>query len=251
MATQGHSWGEEGFGGDNGASLQHSDQQVDFDPESHLSGDIPDNGSDDDGADYDPESVTLDTPVAVQIPERQPSTQTQRSSVATKPKVSGGFLVEASDDEDEDEDEDDDEDDSAKKADKPPAPANPQAHSSTAQPTDPNGQTTSPAPTGMPGMAGLNPITVLEARINDDPRGDMDAWLNLIADHKRNNRLDDLRSTYTRFLEVFPQAVSAITPTIFEAVLTISRPIYGQSGSRWSLQPITLSTRKVSLGDAS
>ncbi|KOS17678.1 mRNA 3'-end-processing protein RNA14 [Escovopsis weberi] len=34
----------------------------------------------------------------------------------------------------------------------------------------------------------------------------MDAWLHLIADHKRRRRFDDVRSVYHRFLDVFPQA---------------------------------------------
>jgi cleavage stimulation factor subunit 3 len=51
-------------------------------------------------------------------------------------------------------------------------------------------------------------VALLEARIQEDPRGDMYAWMNLLADHKRRSRLDDLRRLYNRFLEVFPQAVS-------------------------------------------
>lgn len=53
-------------------------------------------------------------------------------------------------------------------------------------------------------------VGVLEDRIKDDPRGDMDAWLSLISEHKKRNRLDDARSTYERFFEVFPSAVSTL-----------------------------------------
>lgn len=123
--------------------------------------------------------------------------------------MSGGFLVEASDDEDED----DDEGGNAAG----PGQREPSASQSQAgQPTEAKASSASvpPVPTNVPSnvtatpVASLNPVTLLEARIKEDPRGDMDAWLNLIADHKRNSRLDDLRKVYNRFLEVFPQSVS-------------------------------------------
>ncbi|KAI9738217.1 MAG: mRNA 3'-end-processing protein rna14 [Cirrosporium novae-zelandiae] len=49
-------------------------------------------------------------------------------------------------------------------------------------------------------------IGILEDRIKEDPRGDMDAWLDLISEHQRRNKLDDARSVYDRFFEVFPTA---------------------------------------------
>jgi len=49
---------------------------------------------------------------------------------------------------------------------------------------------------------------ILEDRIKDDPRGDLDAWLSLISEHRRRNKLDDARAVYDRFFKVFPQAVS-------------------------------------------
>ncbi len=49
-------------------------------------------------------------------------------------------------------------------------------------------------------------ISVLEARIADDPRGAVDSWLELISDHRQNNRFDEARSVFTRFLDVFPEA---------------------------------------------
>lgn len=52
-------------------------------------------------------------------------------------------------------------------------------------------------------------IGILEDRIRDDPRGDMDAWLSLINEHKRRSKLDDARQVYERFFTVFPSAVSA------------------------------------------
>ena len=47
----------------------------------------------------------------------------------------------------------------------------------------------------------------LEDRIEDDPKGDTDAWRSLIEEHKRQNRIDDVRKVYVRFFEVFPTAV--------------------------------------------
>lgn len=49
---------------------------------------------------------------------------------------------------------------------------------------------------------------ILEDRIKEDPRGDLDAWTSLIAEHRRRNKNDDARAVYERFLKVFPQAVS-------------------------------------------
>ncbi len=51
-------------------------------------------------------------------------------------------------------------------------------------------------------------IGLLEDRIKEDPRGDIDAWLSLISEHRKRNKLDDARAVYERFLKVFPQAVS-------------------------------------------
>lgn len=51
-------------------------------------------------------------------------------------------------------------------------------------------------------------IGILEDRIKDDPRGDMDAWLSLINEHKRRSKLDDARQVYDRYFAVFPSAVS-------------------------------------------
>lgn len=48
----------------------------------------------------------------------------------------------------------------------------------------------------------------LEDRVKDDPKGDINAWMELIAHHRSKNRLDDARKVYERFLEVFPTAVS-------------------------------------------
>lgn len=51
-------------------------------------------------------------------------------------------------------------------------------------------------------------VGMLEDRIREDPRGDIPAWLELIAEHRVRNRLDTARDTYERFLTLFPMAVS-------------------------------------------
>ena len=53
-------------------------------------------------------------------------------------------------------------------------------------------------------------VGMLEDRIKDDPKGDVDAWLSLIAEHRKRNKLADARTTYDRFFRVFPSAVSFI-----------------------------------------
>ncbi|KHN93803.1 CFIA complex component Rna14 [Metarhizium album ARSEF 1941] len=146
----------------------------------------------DDGGEYDPESVGLDR--ASHIPDKSASgTPSQRS--ANKPKMSGGFLVEASDDEEEDNES--------------PLPGGRKSATANVNQTS-NEATLIRSADTLPhvplGLAGVNPANLLEARIREDPRGDMDAWINLMADHKRRGRLDQLRLLYNRFLDVFPQA---------------------------------------------
>ena len=51
-------------------------------------------------------------------------------------------------------------------------------------------------------------VGILEDRIAEDPKGDIDAWLNLINEHRRRNKVDDARAVYERFLKIFPSAVS-------------------------------------------
>lgn len=47
----------------------------------------------------------------------------------------------------------------------------------------------------------------LEDRVKEDPRGDLDAWLSLIDEHKKRGKLETARSVYERCLAVFPFAV--------------------------------------------
>lgn len=199
MASEGASWGEEGHGSAEGAHIQHSDEQVDDSVhDSHDSGEAADDGSDD-GADYDPESLAVGT---ISPPPEKTASPALSHPPQSKPKTSGGFLVEASDDDDDDD--------------------------STPQPQGQAGQieqhveaksstvTVNAFPAAVPSissaMANIDPLAILEARVKEDARGDMDAWLNLIAEYRRRSQMNDVRGTYNRFLEVFPQAVSLFKP---------------------------------------
>lgn len=51
-------------------------------------------------------------------------------------------------------------------------------------------------------------IGILEDRIKEDPRGALDAWLNLIGEHRKRGKIEDARNAYERFFHVFPSAVS-------------------------------------------
>jgi cleavage stimulation factor subunit 3 len=58
-------------------------------------------------------------------------------------------------------------------------------------------------------------VGILEDRIKEDPRGDMDAWLNLISEHRRRNKFLDVRKVFERFFKVFPSAVSLVFTSAF------------------------------------
>ena len=51
-------------------------------------------------------------------------------------------------------------------------------------------------------------VGLLEDRIADDPRGDIEAWLGLIEEHRRRHKHDEARAVFERFFKVFPSAVS-------------------------------------------
>ncbi|EFY86520.1 CFIA complex component Rna14 [Metarhizium acridum CQMa 102] len=197
MATEDAAWEGEGSGVEYDPLTQPSaglDQSEETsEAVSEAAERIDENEEDqDDGGEYDPESVGLDS--VSHLPVKSASgTPSQRP--ANKPKMSGGFLVEASDDE---------EDDSRN------APSGARILATANVKQASNGTTPIPIPDTLPnaplGLAGVNPVILLEARIQEDPRGDMDAWISLMADHKRRGRLDELRLLYNRFLEVFPQA---------------------------------------------
>lgn len=49
-------------------------------------------------------------------------------------------------------------------------------------------------------------VGILQDRVDEDPRGDIAAWLELIAEHRSRNRLDSAREIYERFFKIFPTA---------------------------------------------
>lgn len=180
--------------------IQLSDEQTQ-DPSSHganPSADFGDFGEDlgDDGAEYDPEAISAPAPA--------PSDSKPKP---TPPRTTGGFIV--SDDSDSEDEEgtaaaDAKEDPAANAA----SPGEDQAaHAQNTQVGNgpPAGQVAGyPAPADQ----ATDRTTTLESRVKQDPRGDMDAWLSLIEEYRRRSSMDDLRSAYNRFLEVFPQSVS-------------------------------------------
>lgn len=266
MASEGAgdiAWTQEGNGaqveGDNGV-IQNSDiAQQDINNLSstapHTSGDTSSNadGATEDVGDYDPESVTL-TPALPQEQTQQidlkPSPQ-PATAAPKKRKTAGGFLVGDSDSED----------DASTPASNgllnepsqtaqsiPRSPLHsPHAHEASEAVSNlpPASQANdAPAvPVGAPANAfaaepplpinAIQPlqdiVTTLEERIKEEPRAAMDAWLDLIAELRRRNNIDQLRSVYERFVAVFPQAVSPRYNTALAAfVLTSDRPMCGQ-----------------------
>ncbi|WYZ34218.1 hypothetical protein EsH8_I_000494 [Colletotrichum jinshuiense] len=226
---EGASWGDEGYGEAN--DIQHSDQQSQ-DPAFSLAQAA--NGDSEDAGEYDPESVTITSvpetteskPPAASTPTPTPTpiTSTSTKPKSGKPKTQGGFLVGDSDDE---------EDaptpaSSAAAAQAPVVQQPPPPHVPTpvqgqagTTPEQPNNGAAARAPSAAPSATQVPPpqsvqpvpsrdpndtVGILEDRVKEDPRGDMDAWLSLIAEHRRNDRLNELRAVYDRFVQVFPQA---------------------------------------------
>ncbi|KAF2399852.1 Suf-domain-containing protein [Trichodelitschia bisporula] len=52
----------------------------------------------------------------------------------------------------------------------------------------------------------MDRIGILEDRVAEDPKGDMDGWQSLINEYINRNRLDDARAIFERFLKIFPTA---------------------------------------------
>ena len=75
-------------------------------------------------------------------------------------------------------------------------------------PTAPSSAAATPTRSAPKARLPHDRVGMLEDRIRDDPRGDLDAWLGLIAEHRKRNKLDDARAAYERFFKVFPMAVS-------------------------------------------
>lgn len=92
-----------------------------------------------------------------------------------------------------------------------------------------------PQPSERPGVNGPLPtaasksrlahdtIGILEDRIKDDPRGDPEAYLDLIDEYKKRQKQEEVKSSYERYLEVFPLDVSHALYSSFLAKLTFNR----------------------------
>ncbi|KAJ5174422.1 mRNA 3'-end-processing protein rna14 [Penicillium canariense] len=62
------------------------------------------------------------------------------------------------------------------------------------------------SPSASRGRLPHDRVGILQDRVDEDPRGDLSAWLELIAEHRARNRLDSAREIYERFLKEFPMA---------------------------------------------
>ncbi|KAH9905865.1 suppressor of forked protein-domain-containing protein [Xylariomycetidae sp. FL2044] len=189
---------------------------------------VPDSDhEEDDGGEYDPESITFPSapsPAAEAHPQAQ-SVPVTTSQPNKKPKTAGGFVVNSSDDED------DEEADDAAPAASPntlkPSPTPIQAPATTHSPlpqsttpqnantytsTQPTSNVAAPSIPQASDSAPAKPripidiVSILEDRIKEDPRGDLDAWLTLIEEQKRRNKIEEARNLYARFFQVFPRA---------------------------------------------
>lgn len=162
--------------------------------------------------------AVADTPLlAVTMAGDEQSRSSSRAS-ARKPRTVGGFIADDSDDE----------------GDSSPTPGGviglqvptPSRISPSPLHSVTNSETTSPA-SALPvkpiavqatvqGAASILPkarlphdrMGILEDRIKEDPKGDIDAWLSLITEYRSRHKLDEARAVYERFFQVFPQAVS-------------------------------------------
>ena len=251
-AQQGETWaGEVGYDGAEGSNTshlqQHSDehaQETDFNVASaDVPGDSPSHGGpsgEGEAAAYDPESV----PQHPQIVEPEPAATEPAPPPATRRRrTAGGFMIGDSDSED-----DTPTPSSSGLLAEPntqgqqTAARSPLHNSTNAQDTHmADGLSNQPAavvhadgPSGglasapavdtrlAPAVAAAivphDTTGLLELQIKDDPRGAMDAWLALMAEHRRRNKTDELRSVYNRFLEVFPQAVRISHPRRYLSV---------------------------------
>lgn len=51
-------------------------------------------------------------------------------------------------------------------------------------------------------------VGLLEDRMKDDPKADIDAWISLLSHYKEKDQPDNVRKVYEKFLAVFPTSVS-------------------------------------------
>lgn len=199
-----------------------------------------------DDGEYDPSSVTPYPAVSLAVPEE--SRSSSRSS-NRKPKTVGGFVADDSDDEEEDDVSSAGQAAAALQVPASTTPnralsPSPLQNSVTQEdlktppedqadpkvvekalhslPINPSGVAQAPVP--APTTQVLNVAApaqpkarlphdttgILEDRIKEDPRGDLDAWMSLISEHRGRHKFDEAREVYGRFLTLFPQAVSRL-----------------------------------------
>lgn len=74
---------------------------------------------------------------------------------------------------------------------------------------------------------------ILEDRIKEDPRGDLDAWMSLINEHRGRSKFEEAKDVYERFLKTFPHAVSS-SLAHSNIKLTLCRLKSGWHTLRWN-----------------
>ncbi|KAI0905975.1 hypothetical protein F4823DRAFT_609104 [Ustulina deusta] len=223
-------WADEGWSGNadpNDSNIESGDQEEQY-PDAAQTGPTSDGSEDaaDMDEEYDPESVEITTtaynPESIPTPTLPVGEEPPAPTAPfrpKKPKTAGGFIVGSSDDED----------DAPTPPPNPPKSAqadiqprafthSPLQQTTTAQEvaTPQTSQTstgTIPA-TDRPAVSGANAksrlptdiLGILEDRIKEDPRGDIEAWFAIIEEQKRRRMTETTRHTYERFLLVFPVA---------------------------------------------
>jgi cleavage stimulation factor subunit 3 len=184
--------------------------------DANITTDFGDAGDDlgDDGTEYDPEAIGV-PPSGSSASQPKPT---------PPPRTTGGFIV--SDDSDSDADDDQVADATSngapREADVTPSASaagsqlEPVVEAASPKSQLENGSHAASSVTSNAVQAGpsvpvpsqaFDRTTDLEKRVKEDPRGDMDAWLDLIDEYRRRNNMDEVRSVYNQFLEVFPQSV--------------------------------------------
>lgn len=233
-AAEDNTWAQNGGDSevDGGVQNSNSDNTQDFNlPPSaapETSGDFASSadGTSEDVGEYDPESVSV-TPLPQLGLQNHLKPAPQPAS--KKRKTAGGFLVGDSDSED---------DSSTPASNSLPAEPSPASHTFPHHPlhASTSSQEAQGAVSDVPSTSQANnaPATSVEApdssshaaaaesssvqppqdvvtryeeQIKEDPRGAMDAWLDLIAELRSRNDIEDIRKVYERFLAVFPQSV--------------------------------------------
>lgn len=86
---------------------------------------------------------------------------------------------------------------------------------------------------------------ILEDKVRDDPKGDIEAWLSLISEYRSRHKLEEARETYERFFKVFPQAVSILRLSQLWQLMS-HRPKYGLRMQRWKSRAIISAPRNRS-----